>query len=1426
MAFIQEAVDFMSGSPYLPIRQRLRPPAKKGDVSIYLLTDSFEYDIELIKALPQPKMDYKTLVIPYRLIDKIGVKPFRYIMTQNDYNKKLTYLMQQKNMNPRLVPLRYPYPKTIKENVYIPMSDLVHRVTPFLRELSTAYIREHIFSIFNTVMRSFNFSQQKVLWIDTARYKLYKNPTREAFNSDLINALMAAYVLNPENQIQKLDVMIVFRTPDADFRFDLKNFSKQDLVRLRNMLNKIGTKTLDETPEEESTPDVDKQPDETEQRELDAKKELDLISKPVDDTKDEEQEVKNPDMDLMKIQSENRSVTKSLKSSINELTEKYGKVDDKPQQRDTLYDAKALNINADLMREINPNTQLVGQYKRVSNNVTPQGNKPVEQQIIDDATQKMGDNISDKNETDVENTTTSPRELEIRRQMGQLKLNNITFDKLTSVSDVPRSAPIRPLHVTTTNAASLRGTSYTTIAEQYEDKLMDRDIVSTFMNLSKQSDGFYVTNVEVTDISDVMSMTNLWRITLKNKNTNLQSIVKIRIPKLFNGRFYNNGIWYNIQKQDFPIPVLKINNNTVIVTSNYNKITVSRYDTKSLVDLSALVKVISKQDKKDGTNPYVKVGSSVRANSKYVSTIEFDEFAKRWFSFRIPDHDFEILFNRDQCLKAYKFVTVQQNEFCCGMMDKVPIVLNTDTGLTRQGISLTSTILNALPLELQQAYQKIKPGKVSMYTTIKIGGTVPLGAAVAAWEGLSSLLKASGAKYQYVDKRFSDPGYIVIPFKDRNLAIQNTIQNQLIFNGFYRFNTRAYNLADFERPIMQTNSIYVDIFNNHFFKQYSQLTTFITYYNFFMDAITYDVCNHYNIPNTLVGILIYSSNLLADNNFSSELNSSLYRIRCSEIIPAMIHYELAVAVSNYNNRLGSRSRMNKLTFNENKIINDLINTETVSPMSALNPMVELNARELVSKKGFKGVNENKAYSQDRRTYDESMIGKMALSSPNNATVGINRQMVIDPKIESVRGYTSTQGIDGNYNDLQLASFSELLTPGTITRDDAIRNAIATSQTSHIVPTEAAQPVLIANGVDEIVPAYLTDEFSVMARNDGKVLEITDGYMIVQYTDNEKQAINVSHRQSYNTSSGFYVDNQLLPNFQPGESFKKGEILAYHSKFFNKDSVGQIRMNLGPIAKVAFTGTYNTYEDAGLMTAKMSKKLSTKLSMRQQIKLNCTDDIDRIVKVGDEVEIGDPLIVMGLGDTGDKSVDNFLKAFGNGEDSDDFKRSYDSDHAGVVTAVNMYTTKSMDKLSPSLFNLLNAHFKENRKKRKILDKYDNTSSVYKMGTLFALPTEPLKSSTIKGINCDVLIEIYIEHEDEVSVGDKLVAFAASKQTISEVVPEGQEPYAQGRPDEEISMFVAPSSILKRMIPSITITAAGNKVLIELKRKVAEIWNSNV
>lgn len=1430
MSIFQEAaIDLSRGSNFIPQKMRYRLPLTKNGTSVYLLSNSFEYDIELIKNMPLPKMDYKNIIIPYRIMDTIGHKPFRYITQMNDFNRRIAYI-NSKKLIPTVTAVKFPYPKKIETNLYISLSDIIPLITPYIRMYSRQYIQENIFDLFNKVLGFLNFTNDKILIIDTSKYKIYKTPNVSNFLSDLINALLTAYIYNDPDKIKKINLTIIFRAPTMDYKFDLGLFEKRDIPRMRKMLEVIGVESeLSAKTNEEadaimaSTFSVEDTDNKIANTEIEEKSDEELAEEPVED-----QEVKD-------MQSRNDNATSSIKDTLNKLSDKYSDQLSAAPKTDTnevdeanrkLMAVKTMDINAKLINKINPDSNVVSNYKTLSSTLSNTTDGSVEDHILKATTKQMSKHVALSDQDTVMNTISSEREREIREKIGQVKLGNVKFSTLTSITDVPKPAPLKINKITTTNRGAMQGTSFTHIAKEYEDKLLDRDIVATFMNFSKLPDGFYVTDVKVTDISNATSLLNEWKVTLRNKNSDKQSIINIRVPRVINGRFYNNGIWYNIGKQDFPIPILKINKKTVMLTSNYNKITCTRYDTRSLVDLGMLVKVIEKISDESGKNKYTKPGNSSNTNSRFVSTIEYDEYAKRWVHFVNREAQLEIEFNRATCLKKYAFVSVNQNEFCCGMLKQVPIIINTETGKSRNNDTLTDIILKTLPEQLQQTYRSQKPGKMSMYSEITIGVTIPLGVAIAAWEGLNSLLKKSGAAYKFVDSSFKDMNYFTIPFKDKILAVESSISNQLIFNGFYRINTKNYNVADFETPIMNSNSVFVDIFNNLFFKQYSQLTTFVTYYNFFVDAITADVCEHYHIPSDIAGMLIYASNLLADNNCASENNAALYRIRSSEIIPAIIHFRLAFAISKYNNSVGSKSRGNSIAFNPNEVINELLAVPNVEPMSALNPFVELHARENITKKGFKGVNSDRSYTQDKRTYEDTMVGKMALSSPNNGTVGVTRQLVADPKITSVRGYTSTQGIDTDFNDLQLASFSELLTPGTVTRDDAIRTAIATSQTSHIVSTRGAQPVLISNGVDELVPAYLTEEFSYVAVEDGQVLEIADDYIILQYKSGTKKAVYIGHTPSFNSGSGFYVDNHLNSNVEAGQKFKKGDIIAYHDKFFTKDIDGTVRMNIGPLAKVAFAGLYSTYEDAGLITEKMSKLLETSLMMKQEQKLNAFDDIESVVKVGTEVEIGDPLIVFGLGDTGDKSVDNFLKAFQTKETNDildNAKRIIRSKHAGKVVAINMYTTKSLDKLSPSLFTLLNDHFKENLRRRKILDKYDKTDSVFKMGTLYGAPTEPLKGTTIKGQTCDVMIEIYIEHADEASVGDKLAIYGASKQVLSEVVPLGMEPYTETNPDEEVSLFVTPSAILKRMIPSLLVTASGNKVLVELKRKMKRIWD---
>ena len=166
-------------------------------------------------------------------------RPFRYILSQNEYNRKILYLNEQK-LVPKIMNIRYPYPKEITNNVYISFSDIIKLVTPNLKPMSIQYIQDNIFDIFDQVTKLFNFSKKKVLYIDTQRFPIYKTLNNSTYKTDLINALLTSYIMSPSNKIKKLDWTFIFRAPNADYKFDLSLFDSRDVTRLRAMLNKIG----------------------------------------------------------------------------------------------------------------------------------------------------------------------------------------------------------------------------------------------------------------------------------------------------------------------------------------------------------------------------------------------------------------------------------------------------------------------------------------------------------------------------------------------------------------------------------------------------------------------------------------------------------------------------------------------------------------------------------------------------------------------------------------------------------------------------------------------------------------------------------------------------------------------------------------------------------------------------------------------------------------------------------------------------------------------------------------------------------------------------------------------------------------------------------------------------------------------------------
>ena len=147
------------------------------------------------------------------------------------------------------------------------------------------------------------------------------------------------------------------------------------------------------------------------------------------------------------------------------------------------------------------------------------------------------------------------------------------------------------------------------------------------------------------------------------------------------------------------------------------------------------------------------------------------------------------------------------------------------------------------------------------------------------------------------------------------------------------------------------------------------------------------------------------------------------------------------------------------------------------------------------------MNSERAFSMDKRTYDDSMLGVLGISTGFASTVGINRQLTMDASIKSKRGFIVPKKAD-DLNTVNSQTVMEGLSPMAINHDDPFRTAMAYIQTSqHQMTVRKSMPMLVTSGTDEALPYLTSNKFSYKFKGRfGTIVEVTDDHIIVRDDD--------------------------------------------------------------------------------------------------------------------------------------------------------------------------------------------------------------------------------------------------------------------------------------------------------------------------------------
>ena len=1021
----------------------------------------------------------------------------------------------------------------------------------------------------------------------------------------------------------------------------------------------------------------------------------------------------------------------------------------------------------------------------------------------------------------------SKRDAKLREQQRKVIVGNSTIEEILErdSNNVPVQTENKS-HALTTSNTNVHNITFANFDKTYLEELYMKDLVSCFDMLKDKESPLYITNVKIEDTSTSLDLQETWTVSLTDENKKRHTI-KIDLPKFYQNRFMLlGGNKYIILKQNLYNPLVKDTPDTVILTTNYNKITIQRKATKSLVEVE---KIFALFRKAGDTNIFI-AGDSTLGNLRYISSLEYDELSRRIFKFETKIC--EIYFSRDYIREwldgkgsLFKTYSVKGNEFIIGREGETPILINEDTGKDRAGRTIVEIIEQNLPEDLKALYQTVATPKQPMFVECKLAGQfIPIISTLVVWVGLTNTLDRMGIKWTFHEgmKRMpkDDGGNKWIKFADGFLEYESQIFAELIMNGLNKMQPSKYIFAAFDTEEAYSEYIY-SVWGN-----YNGIVQLRNFHEFLIDPITKDVCRDLQLPTEAPDLLIHAVKILSDNAYVSKAYDGSFRIRSIEVIPAILYSCIASQYMKYV-KSGHREPM---SLPQKVVIQELHKQNMVDEYSTLNPAIEVGKAHTISTKGYRGSNSDHSYRDERkRSYDPSSVGKIAMSTSADANVGINRELVVEPTITNARGYRAPVDDPDALMDVNIFSPVELLTPGTARNEDPIRTAIAGKQSQHLVPVEDADPALVSNGYDEALQFHLSNDFVINAEEDGQVVEINleIGFIVVQYKSGKHFAININPEIVKNSGGGFYMSNQMKPTVtRIGQRFKKDEVLAYHDKYFKYSKTNGLRYAIGPLVKMAFMSTYNTYEDAGICTAKLAEKMKTKIVYMQPATFKKNTNILYMVNVGDSVTIGDPLIRY---DTSFEDTDlakyiSKLSEENQAIAEEERKSDIRADNAGVVIDIKVYTLDDPSNLSPSLAKIVRQYFKRGMDKKKLLEKYDNSPGIIKAGYMLTDSTSPTTNryNTIKGKykGIDVLIEIYIENSDVMGVGDKIALYSANKQIISEIIPLGYEPYSEFRPDEEISAITSPGTIARRMTPAVIAISAAMKCMIELKRKIKD------
>ena len=1031
----------------------------------------------------------------------------------------------------------------------------------------------------------------------------------------------------------------------------------------------------------------------------------------------------------------------------------------------------------------------------------------------------------------------------LKEKYKELSIGNVPLASILE-AEKKYEIPEVKVHANTVNP-DMKTIKTSNFERSYNENVMMEDLVNILMHFSHIKPAMYLSkDIEVVDISTPTDRIVRYTVQFEDENRKRHRF-SFKLPKMYADKYlYLNDQKMNISHQKLPFPVTKVSPEKCQAVTNYKKIFTERYGGNLSPSITKIKKVFAGPNAPKVAKVYP--GDATILNANYLTTVEYDDIGSTLIRLDLgaSNDNMRIFFIVDDAraiidMTQFNKVKFENDE---KVADMHPLAIR--RGKTPQSFCISSRSnlvydntgkcyneLSQFIIEvsgwydpkLKEEFDSTSAGTKFVYSRSRImHHDVPtiLVCAAADPGGLTAVLEKSKIDYQFTEKRPTDidkDKWGIIPFEDGYLSYARyPLENSLLMNGLTTFPTKNYTFAD-----MNTYDAYVQIFDTMFGSR-NLIDAMRNFYYVFIDPITMDVLIKLKMPTDFTRLMLYCNDILADNSYQIDSNYTNSRIRSNEIIMAQLYVELAEAWGYYVS-----GKTDTFSIPEDCIIKYLLTSNVVDPHSELNITLEMENDRLVKLKGPSGMNEDHSFTIEKRAYHPTMTGIVGMNTTPSGEVGIGRHMVMNANIDDARGFISLD--KDEYSGSELATPGELLQTFGPESSDIERLAMSISQSKHVVPVMDSCTPPVSYDMERVAP-YMSNDFARTARTDGKVVEIENDVMIIQYDDGTVDDIDLSSHPSKNTDGGFFIMNQMETKLKPGTRVKAGQIVAYDPKYINNDDLfGDPLTNFGTMARVAVETNGGVYEDSCYITDSLAHRMTTKITRQKRVILSKYANIKNKVKVGTNINVNQALIT--FDDTADEFTSQMLAAMADEiGDSDEViagSAPVLSKIKGRIVDIQVYYTADPEEMTPSLRRMVDKYATDARKREKTISKHEN---LYDANTLVKTSSRltPDSQGKIKGVKLPdgVMIDFYIEYDDVVAPGDKISYFCAVKGIVSDVIPDDLAPYTENNPEHKIDACVSAIGIYKRMTLDVIKSGGMNKIVIERKRQLKEKYHQKI